>query len=581
MFSQTLGGIGLFLVGMVLATDGLKSAAGDALRRVLLRFTGGRIKALLSGAVATALVQSSSATTVATIGFVGAGLLTFKQSIGVIFGANLGTTATGWIVALVGLKFSVSTIALPLVGVGALMRLFLSGRARHLGLALAGFGILFVGLDVLQAGMKGVADVITPESLPNDTFLGRLGLVGIGAFMTAVMQSSSAAAATTLTALHSGTISSAQAAAMMIGANIGTTVTAGIAAVGASLAAKRTALAHLAFNVLTGATAFLMLPLFLALTERVGDGDAAVSIAAFHTVFNLVGVAMLLPFTDRLARFIKRVAKDHGPPLTRHLDARIASLGPIAVEAVRRTSIDIAGAVFSTLEQTLRSGVLSDDGHRSLDAVAEALGKAQRFVERMKGAELTSEEEVKRQVSTLHALEHLERLVQATAEGPDRGLRDFQETREGADALADGMHRLAGWAGDAASAAPIESIRHLAEETKAHRREARQELFRRIAQGHLSPDNASRQVESMRWLEEVGYAAWRVLDHLHGERVITPGPVSEDDDANGEGDDDAAEEHAAEATDEAGETGDVDEASEAGDAVEEDGVASSDVPSAP
>jgi phosphate:Na+ symporter len=140
-------------------------------------------------------------------------LLTFHQSLGVIFGANVGTTVTGWLVAGLGLKFSVSAVALPIVGIGAMVRLFTKGRAQHVGLALAGFGMVFVGIDVLQAGMAGVAERLTPASFPGDSFGGRMALVGIGALLTAVMQSSTAATATTLTALHSGSISFPQAAA--------------------------------------------------------------------------------------------------------------------------------------------------------------------------------------------------------------------------------------------------------------------------------------------------------------------------------------------------------------------------------
>jgi phosphate:Na+ symporter len=155
MFTQLLGGIGLFLLGMLLLTDGLKAAAGDALKRVLVRFTGRPVSAFFSGLTLTALVQSSSATTLATIGFVSAGLLTFAQAIGIVIGGSVGTTTTGWLVSLLGLKLSVGKLALPFIGVGALMRLMLKGRASPLGLALAGFGLIFVGIDLLQSGMGG------------------------------------------------------------------------------------------------------------------------------------------------------------------------------------------------------------------------------------------------------------------------------------------------------------------------------------------------------------------------------------------------------------------------------------------
>lgn len=172
MIGSLLGGIGLFLLGMILMTDGLKTAAGDALRRVLLRFTGGPFRAMLSGATITALVQSSSATTLTTIGFVSAGILTFQQAVGVIFGANLGTTSTGWLVSLLGFKVSIASYALPMVGVGALLNLLGRGRLRAAGLALAGFGLIFVGIDQLQSAMAVVATRIDPSMFPRDTFGG-------------------------------------------------------------------------------------------------------------------------------------------------------------------------------------------------------------------------------------------------------------------------------------------------------------------------------------------------------------------------------------------------------------------------
>jgi len=238
MLSTILGGIGLFLLGMILLTDGLKALAGDSLRRVLARFAGGRLSSLAAGAGVTALVQSSSATTLTTIGFVSAGLLTFEQALGVILGANLGTTSTGWLVSILGLKFSISKVALPLVGIGALTRLLSRERLANLGLALAGFGLIFVGIDTLQLGMEGLSARIDPGSFPDASLQGRLLLVLIGVFMTVVLQSSSAAVATTLMALHAGTIDLTQAAALVVGQNVGTTVTAALGSIGATVAAE-------------------------------------------------------------------------------------------------------------------------------------------------------------------------------------------------------------------------------------------------------------------------------------------------------------------------------------------------------
>jgi len=155
---QLMGGIGLFLLGMSLMTDSLKAIAGEALRQWLVRFTNSPIKAVLSGIGLTVVVQSSTATTLATIGFVSAGVLSFSHAIGVIIGANIGTTSTGWMVALLGLKFSIASFALPLIGVGALLKLLGKEKIAFIGLTLAGFGLLFFGIQILQDAMSGVAN---------------------------------------------------------------------------------------------------------------------------------------------------------------------------------------------------------------------------------------------------------------------------------------------------------------------------------------------------------------------------------------------------------------------------------------
>lgn len=224
------GGIGLFLVGMMMLSEGLVAFGGDVMKQALARFTGTPSKAILSGTLAKMVVQSSSATTVTLIGFVSAGLITFTQAIGVVMGASLGNTATGWIVAGLGLKVNLGFYTLPLIGVGALLKLLAKGRWAALGMAAAGFGMMFLGLNTLQEGMRGVSSVFSFSSLPDGGYIARWVTMLIGLALTAVLQSSTAAIATTLTALHTGTINFEQAAALVVGAAIGTTVTGALAA---------------------------------------------------------------------------------------------------------------------------------------------------------------------------------------------------------------------------------------------------------------------------------------------------------------------------------------------------------------
>ena len=192
---EAIGGLGLFLIGMSVMTDGLRRLAGRGLRTVLRRFTRSPSSGAAVGATTTAIVQSSSATTVAAVGLVGAGAMTFAQSLGIIFGANLGTTVTGWLVLLFGFKVELGTLAFPIVFAGALGITFGRGRWTALGYALAGFGLLFIGIDLLQGGMAGLEGRLTPDSFPPDTWRGRLQLVGLGVLITLITQSSSAGVA--------------------------------------------------------------------------------------------------------------------------------------------------------------------------------------------------------------------------------------------------------------------------------------------------------------------------------------------------------------------------------------------------
>jgi phosphate:Na+ symporter len=509
MIANLLGGVGLFLLGMSLMTDGLKAVAGETLRKVLGRFTGGPISALLSGAALTALVQSSSATTLATIGFVSAGLLTFSQSVGVILGANVGTTSTGWIVSTIGLKLNVSTLALPLIGVGALLRLLGRGRVASVGLALAGFGLIFVGIDTLQAGMKTFSQSFDPSRFPRGGVGARLLLVLVGTVMTMVMQSSSAAVATTLAALHAGTLDIEQAAALVVGQNIGTTVTAGIAAIGASVPARRTALAHVMFNGVTGLVAFLILPVFIrAVAELVGDGDPAVKIAAFHTAFNVLGVALFLPFTRGFAARIEAMIPEEGPPLTRHLDPSVTHIADVAIETARRTTHDVAQEVLDLL-----ASVSSDPEFKAeerLNRVDGAITAIREFMGKI-SVEPETEQETQRHLSVLHALDHLVQLggfAADTRSGKTSTEEDMKPIRDSfLEILQTSVAALRG-EGQRLGAPKVE--RNFAQAIA----DQRKEVLRRTAEGDLPIEASLRRLEAIRWMDRIVHHAGRAVHYL-------------------------------------------------------------------
>ena len=239
-FLSALGGVGLFLIGMLLLTDGLKALAGGRMRDLLAGFTSTPLSGVATGAVTTAVIQSSSATTVAAVGFVASGLLTFPQAIGIIFGANIGTTATGWLVAILGFKLDLGQVALPFVFLAAFLRIAFRGRVALAGQALAGFCLIFVGIEYMKDGLDAFEGIVTPTDFPSDTTLGRLELVAIGALITVVTQSSSAGVAAALAALGAGAINFPQAATLVIGMNVGTTFTAVLATVGGGTMARCT-----------------------------------------------------------------------------------------------------------------------------------------------------------------------------------------------------------------------------------------------------------------------------------------------------------------------------------------------------
>jgi phosphate:Na+ symporter len=355
MIGSLAGGVGLFLLGMGLMTDGLRLAAGPALERILARSTRTRVRGLVSGVLVTVAVQSSSAVTVAVIGFVNAGLLSLGQALWVLFGANVGTTMTGWLVALVGMKFAIDAFALPLIGVGMLLRLTSDGHRRGaLGMALAGFGVLFLGIDLLKDSFSGVA---ADFSLPHwEGIVGVVAMVLIGILMTVLMQASAAALVIAFSAAQSGLVSLEAAAAVVIGANVGTTVTAVLAAIGATSNAKRAAAAHILFNVLTGVVALLILPWLLAflgfVRDMLGlDSGPAAKLALFHTAFNILGVILIWPLADRLAGFLsgrfKSAEEDEARP--RYIDKTVLAVPALALDALTRELHRLGGIALGTV----------------------------------------------------------------------------------------------------------------------------------------------------------------------------------------------------------------------------------------
>lgn len=348
-------------------SEGLQKSSGERLRAILRSMTRNRVYGVLTGALVTALIQSSSATTVMVVGFVNSRLLNLREAIGVIMGANLGTTITFWIIALIGFKFDVSQVALPLVAVGTLCLFIRRGQVRDYGQFIVGMGLLFMGLNLLKGSVPDAAnDVATYE------FLSRLGSYGygsvllffvIGVLLTITVQSSSAAGAITLALAYKGWISYELSAAIVLGENVGTTITAILASLIGDRQAKRTALAHLVFNLigvvwaLTFFYPYLNLTLWLLPGAEQRPESLPSLLALYHTLFNLLNIVLLIWFVPLLARLVqfiipdgKKVARIDDQNRLSYITGQLTEIGELnLVEGQKEVNrlANIAGEMFN------------------------------------------------------------------------------------------------------------------------------------------------------------------------------------------------------------------------------------------
>ncbi|WWR15603.1 Na/Pi cotransporter family protein [Lachnospiraceae bacterium JLR.KK008] len=360
MLFQFIGGLGLFLYGMHIMADGLQKSAGDRVKKLMGFLTKNRLIAVIVGAGITALIQSSSATTVMVVGFVNAGMLSLTQAVGVIMGANIGTTITAWIVSLSewGSVFKPEFLAPLVVGIGAFLVLFASDeRKKKTGEILTGFGILFIGLSFMSGAIKPYRDAeIFIEAF---RVLGRNPLLAIvtGAVVTAVIQSSSASVGILQTLAMNGVVNWQSAVFIMLGQNIGTCVTAVLSGAGAGKNAKRASALHLLFNVI-GSVWFgaVMLLFFRMRTEMAAAAINSVEISTFHTIFNIANTVVMFPFAGALVRLSEiMIPSDQSEgkegdiveKMSRTLDRRILNNPALAIE--------------TAVGEVVRMGVLTRD----------------------------------------------------------------------------------------------------------------------------------------------------------------------------------------------------------------------------
>jgi len=315
-FKTISAGVAILLFGMIMLEEGFRVFTKGPLQNLLKKATDKLYKSISVGALVTALIQSSSLVSVITISFISAGLISLAGGLGLIFGANIGTTATAWLVAGFGLKIKISALAMPMIVFGIIFTFQKKNSLKGIGNVLAGLGFFFLGIHYMKEGFDVFKEYIDLRQYAVPGFLGVIIYTGIGIIITTILQSSSATLALILTALSAGQIEYENALALAIGANVGTTITAVLGSLSSNVAGKRLAGGHLIFNVVTGVVALaLIYPLANLVNKiselvQIGATDYTLKLALFHTIFNILGVIIMIPFIKKLERLLLKFFKD-------------------------------------------------------------------------------------------------------------------------------------------------------------------------------------------------------------------------------------------------------------------------------
>lgn len=399
---EIAAGVAIFLFGMLMLEDGFKLFGGGTLERVLERATRSTPRAISFGIISTTLLQSSSLASVITISFLSAGLISLIGGVGIIFGANIGTTTGAWLVAGLGLKVNIAAYAMPMIALSIVLVFQKSKPLRGVGYALAGLGFLFLGIHHMKEGFDAFKDQFDLTRFALSGLFGLFVYSLIGTAATVVMQSSHATMVLILTALAAGQISYENALALAIGANIGTTITAIIGAVGANFQGKRLALAHLIFNTVTASVALVFIAPLRETVDWISDlvgiapGDFAMKLAVFHTIFNVLGVVIMLPFLTRLIAFLERRILEPAPDVSRarYLNEAVDEFPQTLEIALRK---EVLHLYENAAELVLHGLNLHRDEVFATDNVAGLVRKSRRPLE------LDLDEGYERRIKTLYS----------------------------------------------------------------------------------------------------------------------------------------------------------------------------------
>jgi phosphate:Na+ symporter len=504
---EVAGGIGLFLLGMSLMTEGLRNLAGESVRKALMRFTRSPTSGVLTGLLATVVTQSSSATIIITVGFVGAGMLAYSQALGVVLGASVGTTFTGWLVAIVGFKLQLGAIASVLILIGAFMRLF--GGARRSGLAytLAGFGLVFVGISGLQQGMAGLQAYVDLGFIPGDTLLGKLALMVVGTLFTLLTQSSTAGIISTLAALHGGVVNFEQAAALVVGMNVGTTFTSAIATIGGNVHVRRTGFSHVVFNTIVSGCAIFLIPPYIAAWQALMPSVplAEIALVSFHTLFNLVGVLLILPFIRHYAGFIERLFPVRKTDEGQLLDTSLLRYPELALGEVQQLLM----AHFKQMILQLAYMLGENPRPISLVETARALQETRQYLDQLH-LDSTAGKEWERLLACIYVLDHMQRLYERCQNTHVLVVLHNNESSRSASVLLWQLVQsiMAGELLDE------EQAQLLVEQLGEQEKHLRDLTMQQIATGKLELARGVSLMETARWMHRVGSHLLRIERRL-------------------------------------------------------------------
>ncbi len=417
---QLFGGLGMFLFGIYLMEEAVRKLSGGSLRKFIRKYTNGTFRSIFVGFLSTVALQSSSALSLIVLAFVGAGVIKMQQAIGLILGANIGSTTTGWIVAGLGFNFNIEIFALPLIAVGGLFSVLLSEK-EHLSKyfnIICALGLLFYGLGLMKSSVEELGNAIDLAEMPN---YGILFYFAIGVLATAIMQASSATVALTLTALNAGLLSFNDAAAMVVGADLGTTVTIVIGSLGGGVLKKRVAWAQVGFNLITAFAALLFLPILIAFVTIFFkiDKHPVEALVLFHSSFNILGVLLFIPFIDRFSNFLEKLLKDRKTNSAKFINEESAKMTYSALIAMKKETAhlynDILFHNLKVMEIDAKSIFINnefakEDKHLSLPKEYENIKQLQSEILTF-GAGIQMKELSKTELSQLDRLLHGLRLM--------------------------------------------------------------------------------------------------------------------------------------------------------------------------